>query len=376
MKTKAPEAQHTGIAESPGKTDKQFTGAWDGKGKALAEVGKDSLSLNQKVEAALIGGDMTPLSTADRVLYYKATCESLGLNPLTKPFDYVVLNGKLQFYANKNCAEQLRRVHSVSITDLKSGMAGDVLTVVAKAVNGKGRADVSTGAVPFGTNIKGAEKANAIMKAETKAKRRVTLSLCGLGMLDDTEIDSIPEAKRVSENWQPEVKVEPDKGGLLPPGAPDVGVQPEEVERTPEPEISDTEKQERVQLIQKILKVQQTWDPESWEGFKKKTLGDDANGKTMNVDQLRKLWAALEETDEPKALEPETPVATDVGKQLDTEMKRVGWDAFTACFREHVGQKSLDDMTEDDQKNLLTALKNEPDSIAHAGAKKAEESRP
>ena len=39
--------------------------------------------------------------------------------------------------------------------------------------------------------------ANALMKAETKAKRRATLSLCGLGFLDETEIETIPEkAKR------------------------------------------------------------------------------------------------------------------------------------------------------------------------------------
>jgi hypothetical protein len=34
--------------------------------------------------------------------------------------------------------------------------------------------------------------ANALMKAETKAKRRVTLSLAGLGWLDETELDTIP----------------------------------------------------------------------------------------------------------------------------------------------------------------------------------------
>jgi hypothetical protein len=34
-----------------------------------------------------------------------------------------------------------------------------------------------------------------ILKAVTKAKRRVTLSICGLGFLDETEVDSIPGAK-------------------------------------------------------------------------------------------------------------------------------------------------------------------------------------
>jgi hypothetical protein len=33
-----------------------------------------------------------------------------------------------------------------------------------------------------------------MMKAVTKAKRRVTLSICGLGMLDETEVDSVPGA--------------------------------------------------------------------------------------------------------------------------------------------------------------------------------------
>jgi len=41
------------------------------------------------------------------------------------------------------------------------------------------------------------DRANAIMKAETKAKRRVTLSICGLGFLDESEIENIPGAKMI-----------------------------------------------------------------------------------------------------------------------------------------------------------------------------------
>ena len=33
-----------------------------------------------------------------------------------------------------------------------------------------------------------------MMKAETKAKRRATLSICGLGLLDETEVSTIPGA--------------------------------------------------------------------------------------------------------------------------------------------------------------------------------------
>lgn len=33
-----------------------------------------------------------------------------------------------------------------------------------------------------------------MMKAETKAKRRVTLSICGLGMFDESEMESVPSS--------------------------------------------------------------------------------------------------------------------------------------------------------------------------------------
>ena len=36
------------------------------------------------------------------------------------------------------------------------------------------------------------------MKAETKAKRRVTLSICGLGMLDETEVETVPQPLSVT----------------------------------------------------------------------------------------------------------------------------------------------------------------------------------
>src|SRR5262249_53952504 len=38
------------------------------------------------------------------------------------------------------------------------------------------------------------------MRALTKAKRRVTLSICGLGMLDESEIESIKGAERVESD--------------------------------------------------------------------------------------------------------------------------------------------------------------------------------
>lgn len=143
------------------------------------------------VEQVLLGGDLSRLQPNQRVSYYNRVCESLGLNPLTKPFAYITLNGKLQLYALKDATEQLRKLHGVSITEVTSSQVGDVFVVTAKAQDKSGRTDAATGAVATG-NLKGEALANALMKAETKAKRRATLSICGLGMLDETEADSIP----------------------------------------------------------------------------------------------------------------------------------------------------------------------------------------
>lgn len=146
------------------------------------------------VEAALVGGDLSKLPTEQRVEYYNAVCTSLGLNPLTKPFAYISLNGKLVLYALKDCTEQLRAIHNISLTITSREVLEGVYVVTARAIRPDGRQDESTGAVPI-DNLKGEARANAMMKAETKAKRRITLSICGLGMLDETEADSIPGAR-------------------------------------------------------------------------------------------------------------------------------------------------------------------------------------
>lgn len=148
----------------------------------------------QIMENVLLGGDLSKLTPAQRVSYYQRVCESLNLNPLTKPFGYITLNGKLVLYALKDAAEQLRSSRKVSITQLEKQFNDDLYIVTAYALTPDGRTDASTGVVTIG-NLKGDAKANALMKAETKAKRRVTLSICGMGFLDESEISSIPDAR-------------------------------------------------------------------------------------------------------------------------------------------------------------------------------------
>ncbi|WP_347243875.1 hypothetical protein [Thermogutta sp.] len=155
----------------------------------MAEI-KISAEINPAdvLEAIVVRGDLARLSPEQRLTYYKMICESLGLNPLTRPFEYIYLNGKLVLYARRDATDQLRRIHRVSITHLEGREEGGLYIVTVTGRLPDGRQDVATGAVPI-EGLSGDAKANAIMKAETKAKRRLTLSLCGLGILDETEVD-------------------------------------------------------------------------------------------------------------------------------------------------------------------------------------------
>jgi len=150
------------------------------------------------VEKVVIGGDLAALSAPERMDYYKRVCESVGLNPLTRPFEYLRLNGKLVLYARKDATEQLRTIHGISIYKVEREQLDDIFTVTAYARDRNGREDSDIGAVNV-AGLKGEAKANAMMKAITKAKRRVTLSVSGLGMLDETEIETIPDAVPLPE---------------------------------------------------------------------------------------------------------------------------------------------------------------------------------
>ena len=148
----------------------------------------------ETLEKVLIQGDLSKLSSQERLFYYNRVCTSLGLNPLTKPFDYITLNGKLTLYAKRDCTDQLRKLHDISIKITSREKMDDLYIVTAQGINKDGRIDESTGAVSI-LNLRGEALANALMKSETKAKRRVTLSLAGLGWLDETEAETIPNAK-------------------------------------------------------------------------------------------------------------------------------------------------------------------------------------
>lgn len=144
------------------------------------------------VAQVIINGDLSKLSAKQRVDYYNGYCQRLGLDAFTKPFDLLKLNGKEILYCTRSGAQQLNKLHNVShaITSRETNAEAGVYMVTSRACLPDGRCTESIGAVNI-QGLKGDNYANAVMKAETKAKRRATLDLLGLGVLDETEVESI-----------------------------------------------------------------------------------------------------------------------------------------------------------------------------------------
>lgn len=147
---------------------------------------------SEKIKTVLFTGNLKDLSAEEKVTYYDQLCETINVNPLTMPFSYIIFQGKEILYANRSCTDQLRKNIGLSLEKTEITNDGKIYTVRAYGVDSEGRKDVATGCVNI-ENLKGDALANAYMKAETKAKRRLTLSMGGLGILDESELETLPK---------------------------------------------------------------------------------------------------------------------------------------------------------------------------------------
>lgn len=161
----------------------------------------ESERLPDNVQKVVLTGDLGKLNDQDRALYYLHVCKSVGVNPATRPFEFTVLNGKTVLYAKRDCTDQLRALKCVSVNIVSRERIDELYAVTARASLPDGRVDESIGVVTL-SNVRGDAAANLLMKAETKAKRRVTLSICGLGFTDESELETIPGSRSEPDSSQ------------------------------------------------------------------------------------------------------------------------------------------------------------------------------
>ena len=144
------------------------------------------------IHSIVIKGDMSGLSQEQAVAYYNYRCQQVGLDPSAQPFHLLVLNGKKLLYANAGATQQLCAVHKLSVSIINRERFEGVYLVSVRVTGQDGRVTENDGAVELDSERIG--KANALMKATTKAIRRTVLAHCGLGMMDETEVETIPNA--------------------------------------------------------------------------------------------------------------------------------------------------------------------------------------
>lgn len=134
-------------------------------------------------------GDCSKLTADQRLAYYRARCDAAGLDYRAQPFQYITLSGKLVLYALKSATDQLTAAHKIAVSIQDQRTEDGIRVVTVRATTPDGRSVDEIGAVPI-ANLRADALANALMKATTKAKRRAILSVCGLGMLDETELET------------------------------------------------------------------------------------------------------------------------------------------------------------------------------------------
>lgn len=250
---------------------------------ALATIDRSTLA-----EQVAVYGDLSKLTPDQRMAYYSEVCGSMGLNPLTRPFDYLNLNGKMVLYAKREATDQLRSIHGVDIFQIDKSKDGDLFTVTAYARDKTGRQDADMGVVNIG-RLQGESLANAMMKCITKAKRRVTLSICGLGWLDETEIETIPNARRVVVNDAGDIvaveqtKEEREKADY-----------DEKVRRAEEREIEQREAERRSRQETEpqppSTKPKKAFSVTAWLDWFREAKQDDTPATTESIDAACEAW--------------------------------------------------------------------------------------
>lgn len=174
------------------------------------------------MEQLVIQGDLKALQPHERVAYYQRVCESLGLNPLTTPLQYIQLQGKLTLYPTRGATDQLASVHGISVSLGEGRELRGMYLARATAIHQEtGRSADATGVVPMDGQrgaLTGENLANALMKAETKACRRAVLRLVGLTDLS-TDVDMtemVPGAVTVAVDRETGEIQQPAQSNVLP----------------------------------------------------------------------------------------------------------------------------------------------------------------
>lgn len=185
------------------------------------DVDSNNNRMKDIMQKFILKNDLSCLTMEEKLIFILNRCKDLKLDPRSQPIMIIKSKEKVgnSFveketpYISKSGGEQLAKVHQVSVLDTEEKILDDVFIVKAKVSLPNGRISQAIGVTPLFTEydgkvtkITGAKKCNAMMVADTKARRRAVLSICGTGMIDESEIDTMNVVAKINPYEQ---KIEP-----------------------------------------------------------------------------------------------------------------------------------------------------------------------
>ncbi len=166
-------------------------------------------SVSSSAMVASFTRDWTNVSEKDRIRAVVAMCKVLNISPALNPFYFINLpeQGKTPartiLYPGSESTALIAKGNNISlqITNKWLDKESNIYFVEGYGIDGAGRKIENIAATYMaGYNgvLTGQHRANAMMKTVTKFQRRTVLSMVGLSIPDDDEIERLHEARVIN----------------------------------------------------------------------------------------------------------------------------------------------------------------------------------
>ena len=219
----------------------------------------------------LIRGDVSSVPRESLLRYIFTFCERVGISPLAVPFSLMKTQRGMQLFANRNFYDAVASKYSVSRECVGEGFfEGTKLYYTRyRATTPDGRVTEDMALVDT-TGLNGNDLANAIMKAHTKGRNRVTRAHLGFPFPDETEAETVPGASVVSIEEVPSASNgEPQQDEALP---------------NPEPPRASREQIKRIHALAQRLGM----DENTYRAFLEQRFGVRSS-KSLTPEQAEEL---------------------------------------------------------------------------------------
>jgi len=162
--------------------------------------------------------DLESLTEPQRQEYVRNVCQHMGVPPELNLVMLTYLDEndgprRLVAYAKRGATEIIRSNRQINVTELTSKEIGGSIVFTVTGKDNTGRQEMSTGS-KWIKDLAGRELDDAIMTAQTRACRRMTLQFVGAGVLDESEVNpnqsvQLKETKFAAVASAPQPTVEP-----------------------------------------------------------------------------------------------------------------------------------------------------------------------